>query len=151
MSHHKEARPTMEEWAAYIRGEFAPEHTDWMESLLLEDEEAFSHYIQAMEMEAHGLPLLTDPDGFVEQVMQQVEIPETTAKPSELKDKGRRWYEHRLFHYAIAACLTLIFLSAGWFDKLTPVQQQVDAHVSKGSYSDELVKVTTGWLDRMKP
>lgn len=151
MSDHKEARPTMEEWAAYIRGETLPEHADWMESLLLEDEEAFSLYMQAMDMEAQGLPLLADPEGFVEQVMQQVDIPETTAKPSEQKDKGRRWYEHRLFHYAIAACLTLIFLSAGWFDKLTPGPQQVDAHVSKGSYSDELVKVTTGWLDRMKP
>lgn len=153
MSENKGAMPLPEEWAAYIRGDISPERTEIMESLLLEDEQAFTFYMQAMDLESQTLPRLEEPVTFADQVMERIEASAEKIVPSASasKDRSRRWYEHRLFHYAIAACLTLIFLSAGWFDKLTPGPQQAGDHEGKVSYSEELVKVTTGWLDRMKP
>lgn len=151
MSDNRQSIPTIEEWTAYIRGETPQGLTEWMETLLLEDEAAFSLYMQAMDMEADGLPVMENPEHFVQNVMNQLVSAEVNHIHMEQKDNRRRWYEHRLFHYAIAACLTLIFLSAGWFDKLTPGPQQVNAHTNKASYSEELVRVTTGWLDRIKP
>jgi len=151
MSDNRQSIPTIEEWTAYIRGETPQGLTECMETLLLEDETAFSLYMQAMDMEADSLPVMENPEHFVQNVMNQLVTPEVNKLHLEQKDNRRRWYEHRLFHYAIAACLTLIFLSAGWFDKLTPGPQQVNAHENKASYSEELVRVTTGWLDRIKP
>ncbi|MCJ8011034.1 hypothetical protein MUG84_04660 [Paenibacillus sp. KQZ6P-2] len=143
--------PLLEDWAAYIRGELSPERAEWMESLLLEDEQAFAIYMQALDMEAQGLPVLEDPEHFVEHVMNQLETSHTSMVHLEPKGSRPRWYEHRLFHYVVAASLTLVFLSAGWFDKLTPEPQKADTHMNKSSYSEELVKVTTDWLDKMKP
>ncbi|MEC0243273.1 hypothetical protein P4H66_26005 [Paenibacillus dokdonensis] len=151
MSDNGQSIPAIEEWTAYIRGETPQRQAEWMEALLLEDETAFSLYMQAMDMEAEGLPVMGNPEQFVQNVMNQLVTPEVNNILLEQKDNRRRWYEHRLFHYAIAACLTLIFLSAGWFDKLTPGPQQVNAHANKASYSEDLVRVTTGWLDRIKP
>ncbi|MWV44667.1 hypothetical protein GRF59_13695 [Paenibacillus sp. HJL G12] len=152
MSENKQALPLPEEWAAYIRGEVSPRRAEWMESLLLADEQAFTLYMQAMDLEAQALPALEEPEHFANKVMDQLGSSgeKINPLPAEPKDRNRRWYEHRMFHYAIAACLTLIFLSAGWFDKLTLDPQQA-GHAGRVSYSEELVRVTTGWLDRMKP
>lgn len=144
--------PTFEEWGAYIRGdESVREQVEQMEALLLENDHALELYMQALELETAELPVLGQPERFADNVMSRIGKPQAKVVNMETKDDTRRWYEHRLFHYAIAACLTLIFLSAGWFDKLTPGPEQVEKHANEASFSEELVKVTTGWIDRLKP
>jgi hypothetical protein len=151
MSDSRQVLPEAKEWAAYIRGESVPERAEWLESLLLDDEQAFELYMQVLDAESAVLPVLESPELFAQNVMNQIGMPEIKAVNMETKKCRRRFYEHRLFHYVIAASLTLIFLSAGWFDKLTPGPNLTDKHAARTPFSEELVKVTTGWLDRLKP
>lgn len=152
MNDNRKAMPSVEAWAAYIRGdESVREQVEYMETLLLEDEQALELYMKALEREGSELPVLAQPERFADNVMSRIGNPRAKVVNMEARDDRRRWYEHRLFHYAIAACLTLIFLSAGWFDKLTPGPEHVKKHANESSFSEELVKVTTGWIDRLKP
>ncbi|MDR9853872.1 hypothetical protein RJP21_09680 [Paenibacillus sp. VCA1] len=152
MNDNRKAVPSVEEWAAYIRGDQSVQEREaYMEEMLLENELALESYMQALELVEAELPVLPRPEGFTEMVMTRIGGSETKVVHMEARDDRRRWYEHRLFHYAIAACLTLIFLSAGWFDKLSPGPEHVKKHAREASFSEELVKVTTGWIDRLKP
>lgn len=151
MSDNRQAWPEAGEWAAYVRGELLPERAEWLESLLLEDDRALELYLQALAVEEASLPVLESPVLFAQHVMNRIETSETKVVNMEKKENRRRFYEHRLFHYVIAASLTLIFLSAGWFDRLTPGPAQAAKLAEKTSISEELVKVTTDWLDRLKP
>ncbi|GAB6990253.1 hypothetical protein [Paenibacillus pini] len=148
---NSENKVTIQEWILYVQGECSVVQSERLEWILEQDENALELYMQALEQVEDRLPPLTEPDHFVDSVMVHLPVMASEILFSEkIVEAKRRWYEHKLFHYAVAACLTLIFLSAGWFDKLSPESLE-KSDTSRGSYSQELVRVTTDWIDRFKP
>ncbi|KAF6612441.1 hypothetical protein H6F38_30935, partial [Paenibacillus sp. EKM208P] len=91
------------------------------EKLLLEDEQALMLYLVALEQLESTLKDYSawmDTERFTDQVMAV--LPEIEAEPSQVMFKKRRWFEKPVFHYVVAASLTLILLSSGAFDKMMP-------------------------------
>lgn len=151
MSHNGGSRPLTQDWVEYIKGACTPEKAASLESLLLEDDSDLAAYMQVMHDLGPKLPDLEYEQRFIDNVMDALPSGEKDAERGAYENGRRRWYEHRMFHYAVAACITLIFLSTGWFDKLGPVTLQKAAPDGQTTYADKLVDVTTGWLDRLKP
>ncbi|OZB94907.1 hypothetical protein [Paenibacillus sp. XY044] len=151
MSHKERFQPVTQDWVEYIQGTCAPEKAASLESLLLEDDLALAAYMQVMNDLLPSLPDLECEQRFIDNVMEALPSEQRDAERGANENWRRRWYEHRMFHYAVAACITLIFLSTGWFDKLEPGTLHKAEQGSQPSYGEKLVDVTTGWLDRLKP
>ncbi|MBB3127714.1 ferric-dicitrate binding protein FerR (iron transport regulator) [Paenibacillus rhizosphaerae] len=151
MSHKGRSKPVTQDWVEYIQGSCSPEKAASLESLLLEDDSALAAYMQVMNDMGPNLPGLESKQRFIDNVMDALPSDDKEAELGANENGRRRWYEHRMFHYAVAACITLIFLSAGWFDKLGPGTLQKAEPSGQPTYGEKLVNVTTGWLDRLKP
>lgn len=141
------------DWHAYITGTCTLEESGRLEKLLLKDEQALDAYLAALEqleptLQDYSVRINTE--RFTDQVMAA--LPDIEAEPCPVMFKKRRWFEKPVFHYVIAASLTLILLSSGAFDKIMlqnngkpiPPKERV-------SYSDEVMRATTSWLDKLKP
>lgn len=131
----------------YLAGQSTPDERGKWEEVLLEDEEAFSLYMEALDEMQDELPELMNQGAFVNRVMTAAGIDNI---PRIHKPSRTRWYERTLFHYVIAASLTLLFMSSGVFDRLmTGNMDVVVPEDAKGlSYSEQMMQATSGWLDQ---
>jgi len=146
----KQEKYTAAQWTDYIEGHMNEIQANQMEQLLMEDPDAMDIYLEALGI--HGeLPPLHDPTGFADSVMHRIEgIQSSKAQRKSRAGRNRRWLEHKVFHYAVAACLTLIFLSSGLFDKVAPYHKFQDGD-HRGSFTEKWTEAATSWLDNFKP
>ncbi|WP_083656984.1 hypothetical protein MKY66_18705 [Paenibacillus sp. FSL R5-0766] len=146
----KQEKYTAAQWTDYIEGHMSETQANRMEQLLLEDPDAMDIYLEALGI--HGeLPPLPDPAGFADSVMHRIEgIQSSKSQRKSRAGRNRRWLEHKVFHYAVAACLTLIFLSSGLFDKVAPYHKFQDGD-HRGSFTEKWTETATSWLDNFKP
>ena len=147
-----------EQAKAYIEGQAdAVEREDW-EQLLLEDEETFALYMEMLDELQEDLPSLENSSAFVERVMEDWRTGNVadSARVEQvlIKEEGPRryhWYEKTVFHYTVAASLTLLIMSSGMFDKLLTGEMEliVPKKDQSPSYSEQMMQATSGWLDHL--
>ncbi|MBE0335831.1 hypothetical protein [Paenibacillus sp. 23TSA30-6] len=143
----------MNDWHAYITGACTTKESERLEKLLLEDEQVLVLYLAALEQLESTLDDCSawmDTERFTDQVMAA--LPDMEAEASQVIFKKRRWFEKPVFHYVVAASLTLILLSSGAFDKMMPqTGGKPVPPKERVSYSEEVMRATTSWLDKLKP
>lgn len=134
----------------YRSGQCTEEQEKEWEKLLLEDDEVLELYMNILHSEESNLPELSDPQAFAEGVM--LNLPELQlASLDQARKKKLRWFEQPFFHYVVAASVTLIFLSNGLFDRIMPerINEEME-HMDAAPYSEQLLHLTTDWLDKLK-
>ncbi|WP_449601840.1 hypothetical protein [Paenibacillus sp. Marseille-Q9583] len=145
-----------EQAKAYIEGHMdAAIREDW-ERLLLEDEETFTSYMKMLDELQEDLPSLENSSVFTERVMGEwANLTESSEVLEQMtvEEGGRRyrWYEKTVFHYAVAASLTLLIMSSGMFDKLHTGQMElmISKKDNSLSFSEQVIQATSGWLDQL--
>jgi hypothetical protein len=146
-----------EQAKAYLEGqEDVVEREEW-ERLLLEDEATFATYMEMLDELKEDLPSLENSSAFIECVMGDwATIVESSVVSEQVADKEigsrrYRFYEKTIFHYAVAASLTLIIMSSGMFDKLLTGEMElvVPKQDNSPSYSERMMQTTSGWLDQL--
>lgn len=164
---------TMDLWLQYIRGELESEMEEQLEDLLRKgDDETFQSYMQAMTLSMDvkeddaPFPNLQDAEAFTDSVMASILL----LDEAECKDKigitgenvvqvnrslkrSRVYRNQPLFHYIIAASITLILLTSGMFDLLTSSASHVNRAIkeqSGPSFSETMMDATHGWMNRFK-
>lgn len=150
-------RTRREQVKAFLTGQETDLDREEWERLLLEDEETFALYMEVMDEVESELPSLENSSAFVERVMEDLAgtIAESTLVEKEaVKEEGTRryrWYEKTIFHYTVAASLTLIFMSSGMFDKLLTGEMPlvVPKRDNSPTYSEQMMQATSGWLDQI--
>lgn len=138
------------DWEKYIQGTLSAEQQEKLEEQLLRSEEAMEQYLAALDKLNGELPILANPQAFTENVMSQ--ICESGTKPVQIvtgQSRGRRWTRHPLFHYTIAASITMLLVMSGVFDSLL-VEQKVFLEQPQGSISQYIMDQAFGWLDNLK-
>lgn len=141
---------TIQQWTDYIEGRISGKQAILMEQFLLDEPDAMQDYLEALDME-RNYPALPNSVDFTDSVMKRIESMAPDGKTRHSRgERNRRWFEHRVFHYAVAACLTLIFLSSGLFDKVAPYHKFQEGDTS-GSFTEKWTEAATSWLDNFKP
>ncbi|MEK5398223.1 hypothetical protein [Paenibacillus sp. FSL K6-2859] len=145
-----------EQAKAYIEGHMEEAVREDWEQLLLEDEESLTSYMEMLDELQEELPLLENSSAFTERVMGDwAKMAESSAAFEQVavEEGGRRyrWYEKTIFHYAVAASLTLLIMSSGMFDKLHTGQMElmIPKKDSSPSFSEQVIQATSGWLDQL--
>ncbi|GGH42144.1 hypothetical protein [Paenibacillus silvae] len=141
---------TVQQWVDYIEGRVSSNQAMQMEQHLLNEPDAMEAYLGALCMERE-YPELPHPIEFTNTVMERIErLPTAGSIRPSRGGRTRRWFEQRAFHYAVAACLTLIFLSSGLFDKVAPYHKFQEGETA-GSFTEKWTEAATSWLDNFKP
>lgn len=169
--------PGIEDWISYIRGELSPEDRDVWEAHLERCEACLALYIEAMERCAPSLPELPDESHFVDRLMEQFDaisdrnasteavVPPANVRPgpaaalrsTERLSRRTRLYRHPLFHYGLAAVITMILMSAGLFESVADTMGHWEKSrreaVAEGvkPMSDTLMEKTSAVLDSIQP
>jgi replicative superfamily II helicase len=141
---------------AYIEGHMDEAMREDWEQLLLEDEESLASYMEMLDELQEELPSLENSSAFTERVMGDwAKMAESSAELEQVavEEGGRRyrWYEKTIFHYAVAASLTLLIMSSGMFDKLHTGQMElmIPKKDNSPSFSEQVIQATSGWLDQL--
>lgn len=136
-------------WMDYVRGNVDAGKAERMEALLLGDEAAFAAYEEALSSLEQELPKPADEGAFMRSVLAA--LPETEPRPP-MNKRAKRWSRHPLFHYAIAASVTVLLLSGGFFDRLAAgANHMMDLNRSQdASISRQMMDAAAGWLDKWK-
>ena len=139
--------------ASYIKGECTAEEASSWEALMLSNDEVLDVYMQVMSEMDHELPAMSNAEAFTDRILADEEVVPYQNRVVPLSsERPRRWYERPLFHYTVAASITLVFMFSGAFDRLFPEDANPKSQVSPSpSYSEQLLDKTTGWLDQLKP
>lgn len=104
-----------EEWTRYVKAQLPEELRDSYEAHLYECEDCMNTYLQAMELSESSLPDLEDGSQLTNVIMQQ--IGGTNLK--RCATNQRSFKQHPLFHYIIAAAMTIVFMFSGVFQSIT--------------------------------
>lgn len=150
-------RTSREQAKAYLTGQEKDLQREEWERWLLEDEETFASYMEMLDEVESELPSLENSSAFVERVMEDwagTIAESTTGEKEAVKEEGTRryrWYEKTIFHYTVAASLTLLFMTSGMFDKLLTGEMKlvVPKKDNSPTYSEQMMQATSGWLDQI--
>lgn len=150
-------RTSRERAKAYFTDQEADVEREEWERLLLEDEETLAAYMEMLDEVESELPSLENSSAFVEKVMEDwagTIAESTSVEGGGVKEEGTRrtrFYEKSIFHYTVAASLTLLIMSSGMFDKLLTGEMELVAPKkdNSSSYSEQMMQATSGWLDQI--
>lgn len=157
---------TQEDWEQYIRGHVSDEQRLMMEDQLNQSDEAMTLYLLAMELASSELPLLHEEraEAVTEAVLKELysdgarvvayepHQPEQGVRraasdqevPASRKHR-RHWLEHPLFHYTVAAAITLLFMASGVFEALLREPRTLIEQPS-GSITNAVLDTFANWF-----
>jgi len=135
-------------WMKYVRDELKETERILLEDHLYTCDQCLELYIDAVDMKEEKLPSISDEVAFMNDIMKQI----TNENMDRKKDakKKRPFYQSSIFHYAIAASLTLILMSAGFFQSIikhTETIQKAEVSWKEEPKSGGLVDKTFAWMD----
>jgi hypothetical protein len=135
----------------YVRDTVNEGQRQKMEEALLNSEEAMELYLLAMNQLEQELPHLDDEAAFTERILREVyeDKPVQTPPIPTRTVRQRRWYEHPLFHYTVAASITCILLVSGAFDSLLNEPKAL-LNQPSGSITNSIIEHAFSWLDALK-
>lgn len=167
---------TGEQWMTYVEQGLSDEDNQQMEQHLVTCDSCMELYMQSLERVVGSYPSLPDEAALADRVMLAIEAadsvsPSSTAPrlaPSEEAGFGsqkqrnpRTWMRSPLFHYAVAAVITLVLMSSGIFqsimdhpagiDRTSNREAQAEAAEEPVSVSKKLMDKTIVVLDSIQP
>ncbi len=106
-----------EEWMSYINDRVSKTTCEELEDHLLSCDQCLAVYMEMIDRQAEELPVINT-SGFADAII--AELPQRKVRKKVL-------YQRTLFHYAVAAVITLTLMSAGFFQSITGVVTSVEA------------------------
>ncbi|MOA48941.1 hypothetical protein D3C78_1717570 [compost metagenome] len=97
-------------------------------------------YTQELERYEEALPKLPNREHFTDQIMRAIPV-KTTAHRNRTQP---------IYHYLIAASITLFLLGSGVFDMLSVEANRTLDKSMDNSISDQWMDATTKWIDSFK-
>jgi hypothetical protein len=167
MSHY-----TLEQWKRYVEDDITFEDRDFYESHLSSCESCLQLYMQSLDAAAGSYPVVVDQTAFADSVMEairahSVELPQVQLQPvahpnpNSERFKRANWLRHPLFHYTVAAAITLVLMNSGVFqsiaerfgtaDLFRAETAQEEGLIEQPSVSKKLMEKTIVMLDAIQP
>lgn len=143
MKHYNE-----QQWMNYISD--APCKREQMEEHLYHCDECLNIYIANLELCENQLPLLADEGRFVDGVMEhfaEMERIRPATQPEVMK-----FYQKPMFHYAAAACITLVLVTSGTFQSIYSQLSHAASVTTKtdhASISGQIMAKTATFIDSL--
>lgn len=144
---------TYEEWKRYANDELAEADRGIYEDHLYSCDDCLELYLEAVA--ATELPQIESGSNFTDLVMAQIsaEAKEPVQPLIHEEKKRRPFYQSPLFHYSLAAAMTILLMTTGVFQSITQYAgavQEPDFQEKKTSVTEGLVDKTFAWMDTIE-
>ncbi|MEK8133097.1 hypothetical protein WMW72_35065 [Paenibacillus filicis] len=149
-------------WRLYTEDRLGPDDRERCDHHLLTCDACLDVYLRCVEQMSESLPV-PDMDVFAETAMlhwaeQTAQASISSSKEAKgCSDKRRSWMRHPVFHYTVAAAITLILMGSGVFQIFTQQASAWDANASDWmkqhppSWSEQLMEQTVGLIAALQP
>lgn len=143
-----------QEWIDYIQGRLSSSRQEGIETYLYSSDEALTTYMNYLEKHAEQLPELDDDVDFTDNIIASIPTmtEETVDFVSKSKEKSKSFYQQSIFHYGVAAVVTLTLMTSGFFGQLLGFRTQIENTAlaeNNQSISEGLMNQTISWLDAL--
>jgi len=144
-----------EEWTKYVKNEVEQDVREEFENHLYSCDQCLDYYLQAVAEEERDLPIIEDEAEFTNLVMAKI----AESKPPQIQSAKKKstprkpFYQTAIFHYSIAAAMTLILMTTGVFQSITKYTETVQTssfHVKETSVTEGIVNKTFAWMDSLE-
>lgn len=144
-----------DEWLKYVKNELEDDVREAYEDHLYSCDQCLELYLTAVEED--DLPIIENEPDFTDLVMAQITNQKqlTAVEEKERKHPKKRvtFYQKSIFHYGVAAAMTLILMSTGVFQSLTQYAGGVESQGFKEkdtSMTEGIVDKTFAWMDSLE-
>ena len=117
-----------EKWLQYVRGELDSTTQKLYDDHLYSCDQCLSIYLEAVEANEQFMPTMSNEDMFTDLVMQQVDY---QKKKSNTNTQKQSFYQKAIFHYLVAAAMTIILMASGVFSHLTNALNDFETNKKK--------------------
>ena len=128
-----------EEWLDYVQDKVDEEARLIYEDHLKSCDGCHLSYLKAVEASAEELPVL-DAD-FTERILTHIT---DHVKPSQTEKQNQSVFQKKLFHYLIAAGLTILLMTSGLFGHLS----QLAGDLEDQSITEQQPSITEKLMDK---
>lgn len=139
-----------DDWCKYVKDELEESVRTAYEDHLYTCEECFERYLIAVEENKEELPLLSSEKQFTDKVMAVIA---EEKKKGVQETNGTPFYQKAIFHYLIAAGMTILLMTTGVFQEITKfgdAAQHVSVHEKSTSFTNVWMNKTITLLDEIE-
>ncbi|MBY0122205.1 anti-sigma factor [Bacillus sp. S/N-304-OC-R1] len=135
-----------EEWMKYVNNEMTQDVREEYENHLYTCDQCLTLYLDAVAEAEEDLPEIENESGFTDLIMAQIaeSKPPVLKAATEKKKRSRPFYQTAIFHYSIAAVMTILLMSTGVFQSIT----QYTVALQKPSFQEKRTSITEGIVDK---
>ena len=150
MKHYSE-----QEWMKYVENELDKDVREVYENHLYSCDQCLDIYLQAVAEVETELPVITNEADFTDLVMAQIsesKVPKI-QDVKEIRKTSKRFYQAAIFHYSIAAAMTILLMSTGVFQSITKYTENVQNpsfQEKRTSMTEGIVDKTFAWMDSLE-
>jgi predicted anti-sigma-YlaC factor YlaD len=137
-----------EVWCQYVRNEMDGRVREAVENHLYSCDQCLNLYLQVLDTEDSGLPLIQNETEFTDTIMAN--IADLKRKNASLMEGKKSFYQSSAFHYILAAAVTIIMMFTGVFQSITKVADTVQSPQTlqkTPSFSEGIINKTFNWMD----
>ncbi|WP_018751350.1 hypothetical protein [Paenibacillus sanguinis] len=132
-------------WDSYISGMMDREEEERLEALLLQDDEVFKAYAAVLSSQESTLPEPEEEELYLQRLLGA--IPQEKARPVQTECR-KTWSRHPLFHYTVAAAITVLLMGCGLFDSLSSgTSEWINRPQQSIPLSERMLDMTVKWVD----
>ncbi|KAB2331171.1 hypothetical protein F7731_19035 [Cytobacillus depressus] len=144
-----------EEWTKYVKNELDHDVREDYENHLYTCDQCLDIYIQAVDEVEGALPVIENESAFTDLIMAQIARNEPPARTERkgVKKANKPFYQSAIFHYSIAAAMTILLMSTGVFQSITHYTESVQMpsfQEKRTSVTEGIVDKTFAWIDSLE-
>lgn len=152
-----------EEWEKYIKNELNEDVREKLEDHLYSCDQCLDIYLQAVTEHENELPIISIESDFTDRIMTEIgkmKEAEPDLEPArkagqpipidEGRKKAKPFYDTAVFHYFLAAAMTLLLMATGVFQSITNYTDKVrTTHIQEKqpSVTEGIMDKTFAWMD----
>ena len=137
------------DWKKYIDNKLSDDQREKMEDHLYSCDQCLEFYMELISGDSACMPLVSD-ENFTERIMSEISFEHVIPPQS----KKKALYQHPVFHYAIAASITFILMTSGFFQNITGIVSTVEAASiteSEDAVSSSLMNKVLSLIEIIEP
>jgi len=133
-------------WLKYVNNDLKETDRTLLEDHLYTCDHCLELYMNAVDEQEEMLPSIFDETTFMEGIMKGIAAERVEEAPNV--QSKRAFYQSSIFHYAIAACVTLVLMNTGVFQTIIKHTETIQkAEFPQEKSSEGLVNKTFAWID----
>ena len=142
-----------EQWTKYVKNELKVDIREELDNHLYTCDQCLELYLHAVDEIENELPELSNEQDFTNAIMANISEQKVNETVIKQPNRNKPFYQNALFHYTLAAAMTILLMTTGVFQsitKYTETVQKAEFQEKKPSVTEGIMDKTFAWMDSLE-